>query len=159
MPDEWPGWRICADVDGFAVRWSSRSSILDALAMCRSCSAKSACLDFVIDRKGILGPSLGGRYSWRIWGGALPDEIHQRLLSRWGAPPGVTVSPVGVVKRKQLRPAKPVSDERFLAAAAASATKRQNRLERERRAELHLEQARQHERSLASPEGPPAAHG
>jgi hypothetical protein len=42
---------------------------------------------------------------------------------------------MATMRRKDLKPARKVSDERFLAAAKANATKAQNRLERTRRAE------------------------
>ena len=43
---------------------------------------------------------------------------------------------MGTLRRKDLKPARKISDARFLAGAMASATKHQKRLERQRRAEL-----------------------
>ena len=43
---------------------------------------------------------------------------------------------MSTMRRKDLKPARVISDERFLAGALASATKHQKRLERERRREL-----------------------
>jgi hypothetical protein len=42
---------------------------------------------------------------------------------------------MGTLRRKDLKPARKISDARFLAGAQASATKAQTRLERSRRAE------------------------
>lgn len=43
---------------------------------------------------------------------------------------------VSTMRRKDLKPARPISDAAFLAGAAASATKHRKRLDRQRRAEL-----------------------
>lgn len=56
---------------------------------------------------------------------------------------------MGTLKRKDLRPAREISDEAFLRAAAASATRAARRLERERLAEVADLEAARAERALA----------
>lgn len=59
-----------------------------------------------------------------------------------------------VPRRRDLKPAKPVSDEALLRAAKGSATRAANRLERARRAEAAAAEARAIERGQGKPAKP-----
>lgn len=64
---------------------------------------------------------------------------------------------MGTLKRRDLKPAKVISDERFLAGAMASATKARKHLERSQRTEQTLHELARQSRwqgsSAASPKG------
>ena len=77
-----------------------------------------------------------------------------------------TMCEMGIVRRKDLKPARAVGDDAFMAAAAASATRYRNRLERARRAAAadaewrardRAVKGRRAERTLDGPEGTESA--